>query len=321
MLLSRLFPTLLRVRPNVFWLQTCWLQPCWFLGLLLPLLISGPAQAVTITDDFGTVITLNKPAKRIICLYGAMNEILSVMGLTDRIIARTKGDTFSQEMAAKPSIGTHMRPNVEMVVGLRPDVVLQMAGRKAVSESLHSIRQHGIPTALFKVATMKDLYALITRIGIITGEKGRADNLILSMQQRIAQVQTRLGPHPRRPGVFFEVRYPNLLAAGQGSIVSEIITLAGGKNCVRLNKKLVRLSEEEVVSMNPEVYLLQQGPMNPNPVNPKERPHFRTIEAVKTGRILMVDEHLFSRPGPETVTAIELLADYLHPKDEVVPVQ
>ncbi len=280
--------------------------------------MTSPAGAVSITDDVGTVITLKQPARRIICLYGAMNEILAALGLTDRIIARTKGDTFSQAIAAKPSIGTHMRPNVEMVVGLRPDLVLQMAGRKGISESLHSIKGHGIPTGLFKVTTMQELYALITRIGSITGSENRAHNLILAMQQRIAGVQKRLGPAPRRPRVFFEVRYPHLLAAGQDSLVSDIITLAGGTNCVDVKGKLVRLSEEEVVGMNPEVYLLQQGPMNPHPVNPKQRPHFRTLQAVTTDRILMVDEHLFSRPGPETVRAIELLAEYLHPRSGVV---
>ena len=275
--------------------------------------MAGSANAVTITDDFGTVITLDKPARRIIGLYGAFNEILANMGLTDRIIARTRADTFSPAITAKPSIGTHMRPNVEMVVGLKPDLVLQMAGRKGISEPLNAIEGHGIPTGLFRVRTMDELYALITRLGVITGEEDRANELVRSMRQRIAAVQLRLGPDPVRPEVFFEVRYPNLLAAGQGSIVSDIIDLAGGTNCVALDKKLVRLSEEELVGLNPDVYLVQKGPMNPNPVPVEQRSHFRTIRAVGAGRVLEVDEHLFSRPGPESVTAVEMLAEYLHP--------
>jgi iron complex transport system substrate-binding protein len=190
-----------------------------------------------------------------------------------------------------------------------------MAGRKGITEPLNAIEQRGIPTALFRVETMDELYAMITRMGIITGASGRADDLVRSMQERVSRVQKKLGSHPIRPKVFFEVRYPNLLTAGQHSIVSEIISLAGGTNCVPLDKKLVRLSEEELLGMNPEVYLLQKGPMNPNPVLPQKRAHFRTIQAVKTGRVLVVDEHLFSRPGPETVTAIEMLADYLHPEE------
>jgi iron complex transport system substrate-binding protein len=302
--ISRFFHTPRPKRLNAFW----------FLVLLLPLLLTDNAEAVSITDDFGTVIQLNQPARRIICLYGAMNEILETMGLSDRIIARTNADDFSATIRTKPSIGTHMRPNVELVVGLHPDLILQMAGRKGVSEPLNALEQHGIPTALFRVETMDELYAMITRMGIITGASDQANTLVRSMQERVSRVQKKLGPHPIRPNVFFEVRYPNLLAAGQHSIVSEIISLAGGTNGVPQDKKLVRLSEEELLNMNPDVYVLQKGPMNPNPVLPKKRPHFRTLQAVKTDRVLVVDEHLFSRPGPETVTAIEMLAEYLHPE-------
>jgi iron complex transport system substrate-binding protein len=279
------------------------------LGSLLPV----QAAAVTITDDFGTTITLEQPARRIICLYGALNEILVDMGLAHRIVARTKADTFCPALAEKPSIGTHMRPNVEMVVGLKPDLVLQMAGRKGESEPVNAIAAQGIPTACFRVQTMDDLYILIDRLGVITGARDQADRMTATMRERLERVRKRLGPDPKRPRVFFEVRYPNLLTAGRASIVSEIIHLAGGTNCVFLNKKLVRLSEEELVGLNPEVYLVQKGPMNPNPVPVSQRSHFRTLQAVRSGAILEVDEHLFSRPGPRTVDAVELLADVLHP--------
>jgi iron complex transport system substrate-binding protein len=53
--------------------------------------------------------------------------------------------------------------------------------------------------------------------------------------------------------------------------------------------------------------------MNPNPVPVSQRSHFRTLQAVRSGAILEVDEHLFSRPGPRTVDAVEMLADVLHP--------
>ena len=50
------------------------------------------------------------------------------MGLADRLVGRTKADTQPPEILAKPSIGTHMRPNVEMILGLKPDLIIQDAG-------------------------------------------------------------------------------------------------------------------------------------------------------------------------------------------------
>jgi len=79
-------------------------------------------------------------------------------------------------------------------------------------------------------------------------------------------------------------------------------------------QKLVRLSEEELLRLDPEVYLLQRGPMNPSPVSPTNRPHFQTLQAVQQERIMIVDQQLFSRPGPRSVDAVEALARFLHPQ-------
>jgi len=38
------------------------------------------------------------------------------------------------------------------------------------------------------------------------------------------------------------------------------------------------------------------------------------LKAVRTGRVLEVDEKLYSRPGPRIVQAVEELAKFLHPE-------
>jgi iron complex transport system substrate-binding protein len=54
--------------------------------------------------------------------------------------------------------------------------------------------------------------------------------------------------------------------------------------------------------------------MNRYPSPPGKRPHFGVLEAVRKGRVLKVDEQVFSRPGPRSVDAVETLAAYLHPE-------
>jgi len=36
---------------------------------------------------------------------------------------------------------------------------------------------------------------------------------------------------------------------------------------------------------------------------------------VEEGQVLFVDEHIFSRPGPRSVEAVEKLAAFLHPDE------
>ncbi len=279
------------------------------------LLLPGAVEAQSanaVVDDSGELISLERPATRVIALYGAFNEILAAMGLEGRIVARTRADRLPPSIVDKPSIGTHMRPNIEMVLGLDPDLVLQMSGRKEASQAVATLRRYGLSTAFFKATSFVELYSVIQRLGVLTGAQPAASDLIASMKDRLARV--RKGTGTGRPKVFFEVRYPNLLAAGRGSIVSDVIRAAGGENCVTSAKKLVRLSEEELLRLDPDVYVLQKGPMNPNPSPLAERSHFRTLAAVRDGRVLVVDEKSFSRPGPRNVDAVERLAALLRGK-------
>lgn len=271
---------------------------------------AGPA----VIDDLGKRVELTTPARRVIPLYSGLGEIVSAMGLSERLIARTNAEDWPPQALSRPPIGTHMRPNLELVVGLGPDLVLQLAGRDAGVLAVENIRRHGIPVAVFAIHDFGSLFSAMERIGVLLGAEAEARREIEAIQARLAAVDTALTGLERRPGVFFEVRYPNLLAAGQGSMVSEIIRRAGGENVVTDGKKLVRLSEEALIGLNPEVYLVQRGPMNPAPVPPDRRGHFRTLAAVRAGRVLEVDEAVFSRPGPRSVLAVEKLAAFLHPQ-------
>jgi iron complex transport system substrate-binding protein len=270
--------------------------------------------AVAVTDDAGNRIELACPARRVIGLYGVFGEIFQAMGAGELLVARTAADVRDPALRDLPSVGTHMRPNLELVVGLEPDLVLQMGGRRKAGESVAALRAHGVPTAMFQVRTIEDLFSVIERLGVLTGTEEQARKLVCGMQKDLEAVASRLRGVASLPGVFFEVRYPNLLAAGQGSVVADVIRLAGGKNCVTDKGKLVRFSEEQLIGLDPDVYLLQQGAMNPAPVPLRERSHFRTLAAVRLGAVYQVDEYLFSRPGPHLVRAVEQLARMLHPE-------
>ncbi len=286
----------------------------WLPAIIVLTLFWNPrAWALEIVDDIGQRVVLESPAKRIIALYGAYNEILGAMGLEDRIVGRTKADRMPPSILSKPSIGTHMRPNIEIILGLKPDLALQSSGRKDALVSVQQIQKQGLPVAVFRPKSFADLFSVIRRIGILTGTHDKAEDLVSSLSERLKRVEQKLHGITPRPSVFFEVRYPNLLGAGQDSIVNDIIRHAGGTNCLGDQKKLVRLNMEALIEKNPDAYIIQQGPMNKEPSNPANRPHFQILKAVRAGRILFVDEQVYSRPGPRSVDAVEELAAFLHP--------
>jgi iron complex transport system substrate-binding protein len=278
---------------------------------------AGISTGISVTDDQGRTITLERPATRVIALYGALNEILDGLGRSGSIVARTNADRLPASINRLPVIGTHMRPNIEAVLAQRPDLVLQMAGRKEASLPVEALRKHGVRVAVFHASTFAELFSVIRRLGVLTGSGVQAEAMVLGIQARLsaldAKLDAKLPAGADRPRVFFEVRSPNMLAAGQGGLVDEIIRRAGGVNCVADAAKFSRLSEEEVIRLAPEAYLIQRGPMNPAPLPLTQRPRLRAIPAAQSGRAWFVDEQKYSRPGPQSVAAVEELAALLHP--------
>jgi ABC-type cobalamin/Fe3+-siderophores transport system ATPase subunit/ABC-type Fe3+-hydroxamate transport system substrate-binding protein len=277
-------------------------------------LCSGPARAeIFCTDGTGREIRLAAPARRVIPLYSAFSEMLAAVNREHALIARTGADTLPSLMSL-PSVGTHMRPNPEIITALRPDLVLAAQGRKEALQQAEQLRRLGLTVACFPLNSFEELFAALRAVGLLTGAQREAETLEASLRARLAAVAERVKNEPP-PRVFFEARYPNLLGAGRESIVSEIITRAGGINVVETDARLVRLNEEELVRLDPDVYVAQRGPMNSAFVPLGRRPHFAALKALREGRVLEVEERLFSRPGPDAVRAVERLASYLHPEN------
>lgn len=277
--------------------------------ILGPLICCKDSRAAQIEDDRGQEISLKTPPQRLVSLYGGLSEILIALGLKDHIVAHIQGD---ESLTNIPTVGTHLQPNVEMILALKPDLVLQGGVPKGMP-ALKKLESEGVPVAMFAPQDFKGLFSLIQRLGLLTGKAEPAAALNRNLTERLADVARRL-QGARLVPVFFEVRYLNLLAAGRGSMVNDIITRAGGVNIVESPQRLAPFGLEALLQANPEVYIIQQGPMNKSPEDIYSRSYFQELRAVKARRVLVVDESLFSRPGPRSAEAVEQLARFLHPE-------
>ena len=285
----------------------CWLCLCAPMGRAVAAPPAESQRQVELVDDSGAMVRLPAPARRIIPLYAGLGETLAAMGLTDYVVGRTVSDDSLP--AALPAVGTHMRPNIELVAALRPDLVLLLEGREEAGLTAEALARLGIPVARFRVASFDDWFSCVRRLGALTGEPGKAEALEKSMRERLDAVKAKTAGLERKPVIFFEVRYPNLLGAGKGSMPADIIRAAGGQNGLDdQDSRMVRLSEESLVLMNPDIYLIQEGAMNKSPAPLDERPHFRGLAAARNKLFFTVPESRFSRPGPQSVQSVEDLA-------------
>ena len=266
---------------------------------------------IIVSDDTGHEVRLLQPARRVIALYGAFNELLLALGAGDVLAARTVADAAVPGLGHLPAIGTHMRPNAELVVAQSPDLVIQLAGRNEALLQTENLRALGLDVLVFEMNSFEQMFAVLQKLGRLTGRKAEAAALVADWQKRLAALEARYAS-AEPVSVFYEVRYPNLLGAGRGGIVNDMIHRAGGRNVIADEKKLVRFNEEALLAADPDVYIMQRGPMNSEPQPLEQRQHYKNLRAAREGRVFVVDEDRFARPGPRAVDAAEELGRFLH---------
>jgi iron complex transport system substrate-binding protein len=196
---------------------------------------------------------------------------------------------------------------------------LVLAGEIFSADAINELRDLGL--TVFWQANPKDfdgLYENIRVIAILTGKEGEAENMILSLQNRVASLEERLEAAEVVPLVFYELDASdpaNPWTTGSGTFISYIINKAKGQNLGDvLDGDWVQISSEELVVQNPEYILLADGLYGITPESVADRAGWDKISAVVEGNLLIFDPFILSVPGPRLVDGFEAVAKMIHPE-------
>src|SRR5216117_4225287 len=94
-------------------------QPCILTGM--PFMANLADQ--TFVDDLGRRVYLSKPPRRVVSLAPSVTEILFAVGLDAEVVGVTTFCDYPPQAKLKPKIGSSI-PNLEAILGLKPDLVL-----------------------------------------------------------------------------------------------------------------------------------------------------------------------------------------------------
>jgi iron complex transport system substrate-binding protein len=250
--------------------------------------------------------------RRIVSLVPSVTEVLFAIGAQDLLVGVTDFCDYPAAARAKPSVGGMLAPSLETLVRLRPDVVVATtAGNR--EETFDQIGRLKIPVYLVNPASVSDVLDLIARLGVLTGHDGEAARLVASLDARIKAVASGVSgrPHPR---VLYVLWPDPLIVPGRGSLVGELVALAGGDSVTAdRNDAYPRLSLEAAVARAPDVIILASHGSGQGRMTREKWERFTSLPAVKTGRLYTVDGNLLHRYGPRVVDGLEALARLLHP--------
>lgn len=274
----------------------------------------APAAATSVglvvIDDADDTIALETPARRVVSLVPSVTDVVLALGLADRLIARTDYDVDTR-LAALPSVGPGLTPNLEWLAAEAPDLVVawrDVEGRALVDR----LARLGIPVYSSRLEDVETVLATITRVGVLLGTVERADSLRAAVESPLDSLRA-LQNDRVSPRVLYVVGGDPPYAPGTGTFVHELIEIAGGTNVLAdLGSGWHSVAPEEVVRRDPDVILI---PVHAGEAGAAEmlarRPGWRDLRAVREGRLHEVDGELFGRPGPRLGDAAVALAELL----------
>jgi iron complex transport system substrate-binding protein len=275
-----------------------------------PLAAEPRAFPLTITDDAGRQVTIERSPTRIVSIAPSNTEMLFALGLEERIAGVDSYSTYPPEAALKPQVGSYLEPDLERVVAAEPDLIL--ATEAHVGTVLPELDALGLPTVVIEPTDLDEVFSGMLLVGTIADTSPQAKQVVCELQARVDAVTAAVAGAPR-PRVFFELS-PDLYTAGPGSFVDDLISRAGGDNVAAGAAELwPQLSAEAVVSADPQVILLADHEAGVTAEQVAARPGWQNVSAVQQGRIVSLDSDLVARPGPRVVDGLEAIAAALHP--------
>ena len=273
----------------------------------------APAFPVTVTDDDGQTVTIEREPQRLITLAPSNTEIVYALGIGDRLVAVSDYSDYPPEAAAKPKVG-YIRVDIERVIAYNPDLILATgAHRQQVTPQL---RQRGLKVITLDPKNIDHVFDNILLVGRATGQTATAEKLVADLKARVRQIETKVRQAKTRPRVFFELD-KSLFTVGPGSFIHDMIVRAGGENIAGdADRPYPQLSLEVLLQRDPEVIIITDiGPYGgETPESVRARPGWQTISAVKNNRIVPINPDLVNRPGPRIVDGFEAIARALHPE-------
>lgn len=288
-----------------------------------------PADARRITDSGGRVVELPAKIDRVFA-SGPPASILLYMLAPEKMTGWPRAPRpdempyIAKPFRELPSLGRLTgrggTANLEVVLRTKPDLILDFGSVRDTYISLadNVQAQTGIPYVLINGRFEKTPEAL-RLLGRMLGVEARAEKLAKYVEDTFAEIERALKdvPEAARPRVYL-ARQPDGLETGlKGSINTEIIERAGGRNVADsggARRGIVRASIEQVIAANPDTIITWDRRFYDNVW---KDPLWANIEAVKRKRVFLSPTAPFGwidrPPSLNRVIGLKWLAKLFYP--------
>ena len=294
----------------------------WIALLCACLLAAGPAcrrqsapepgPGRTVVDQLLRPVYLPHRPIRIVSMAPSVTEMLYALGAWDRVVGVTLYDVYPADVATRTRIGDMLRPNLEMVLSLKPDLVVATFNGN-YRENVERFQTFGIPVFILSASRLEEIFRSLELLGEAVDERAAGAAVVADMRRRIDDLQQRLARESRKTALYLTWIDP-VMVPGRDSFETEALALAGVDSLTRdlLAERYSRFSLEQVIRLKPE-YILTVEHNAQGVRTVLASPQWAMLPAIRKRQVYVVSD-LIQHPSQRIVDGIEEVARRLHPE-------
>lgn len=265
-------------------------------------------QTRVLTDDLGRKVGVPVRVDRVVSLAPNITEIVFKIGAGEKLVGVTTFCDFPEEANKIERVGDTLKPNIEKIVALRPQIVFVSTASQLESFT-GVLERQGIAVYVTSPESVEGVFESMTAIGDVLGRREEAEKVVAALKARVRKVREIAERTTfEAPQTVFVQIDPTLYTVGKGSYITDLIRIAGGRSVTAdVETAYPKVSREAAKAYDPRVIILSDSPDNrePNEV-------FAGSQAVRNERVARIDADVLSRPGPRIVDALELIFEAIH---------
>jgi iron complex transport system substrate-binding protein len=246
---------------------------------------------------------------RIVSLSPTATETLFAIGAGKQVVAVDDQSDYPKR-APRTSL-SGFTPNVEAIASYRPDLVVLA---NDLNDVVPGLRRLGIRVLVQPAAkNLAGTYAEIRQLGKVTAHSRAALALVNRMKTAIKR--TLASTPKRRLSVYHELT-PDYYSATSKTFIGTIYKLFGLRNIAdaadSTGSGYPQLSGEYILSANPNLIVLADTRCcGQTPAAVARRAGWGGLSAVRSGRIVGIDDSVASRWGPRVVQFVQAVGKAL----------
>ena len=266
-----------------------------------------------------TLLAAADTPRRIVSLIPAVTEMIFAMGEGARIVGVSSYDRYPPRVASIARVGGLLDPNVERLLGLKPDLVIVYNTQQELKQRLE---RAAIPSYLYEHRDLSDITRTVRAVGARIGSPDAANRVASQMESDLDAVRRSVATLPRVKVLLVFGRDAGSLrhidASGGYGFLHDMVEAAGGENVFGdIKRQSVQATTEMILSRRPDVIIELRYGDSAKSLNVTRElgawDGLSSVPAVKNHNVHMLVGDEFVVPGPRVVDATRKLATVLHP--------